>query len=379
MIRTDELLNEARGRTGLNDFGEDSFHEPLQRLVDSINRECRPTEIGAVAIPEMLIGQLSVRLEVEDWYRRHPEIDDQQIVAPLFIVSMPRTGTTALGFIMAQDRNTRVLRQWEAYHPCPPPETATEHTDPRIALAQQESDMLEGMVPELVKMLPRSVTGPQECFVIKSYAFCSMGYEALLQVPTYVEWLVNSLEAQRTGYRYHRRVLKLLQWRCPPRRWSLRTPEHLFGIEAINEYYPDARFVMTHRDPAKALPSVCSLVYELRRAHVTNPDPEIDGQRQQRNWALGLERTLAFRDRVGEERFFDISHRRQVADPAEQIPALYQKLGWEYDPALSDQIRRWQETYPKRAHPVTLEAFGLKKEEIDERYRFYTDRFAAFL
>ena len=378
-IKTGELLDQARSRTGLNDFGEESFLEPLSRLVDSINHECRPTEVGTVAIPEMLISQLAVRLEVEAWYTRHPEIDEEQIVAPLFTVSLPRTGTTALGFILAQDSHTRVLRQWEAYHPCPPPETATEHDDPRIALAQKESDALEGLVPELVNLLPRSVTGPHECFVIKSYAFSSYGYDALLQVPSYIEWLVHSNDAQLTGYLYHRRILKLLQWRCPPRRWSLRTPEHLFAMDAIDTVYPDAQFVMTHRDPARALPSVCSLIYEIRRAQVTNPEPRTDGKRQQEYWAIAMERALAFRDRIGESRFFDISHRRQIADPAEQIPALYQKLGWDYDENLTDRIRRWQETYPKRAHPVSPESFGLNVEEITERYRFYSDRFSTFL
>lgn len=379
LIKTGDLMDQARSRTGLSDFGEESFLEPLSRLVDSINRECQPTEVGAIAIPEMLTSQLAIRLEIEDWYARHPEIEDEQIVAPLICASMPRSGTTALGFILAEDPNTRVLRQWEAYHPCPPPETATAHTDPRIALAQQESDAFEALIPELVKMLPRSVTGPQECYIIKSYAFSAYGYDALFNVPSYVEWLVHSRDALRTGYRYHRRVLKLLQWRTQPRRWSLRTPEHLFAMDAIDEVYPDAQFVMTHRDPVKVLPSLSSLMYEIRRAHVTNAEPEAHGRRQQEYWAMGIERAMAFRDRVGESRFFDISHRRQVADPAEQIPALYRKLGWEYDPSLTARIQRWQETYPKRANPVSPAFFGLEPAELAKRYRFYSDRFAKFL
>ncbi|MBK7730824.1 MAG: sulfotransferase [Gammaproteobacteria bacterium] len=299
--------------------------------------------------------------------------------APVFTASLPRTGTTALGFIMAQDPQTRVLRNWEAYHPCPPPESATEHNDPRIAVAQRESDGLEAMVPELVNMLPRSVTGPEECYIIKSYAFSAYGFDAIINVPSYVEWLVHSKDVLLSGYRYHRRVLKLLQWHCPPRRWSLRTPEHLFSMDAIDEVYPDARFIMTHRDPAKALASVSSLLYEIRRAHVLNPQPEVHGKRQQEYWALGLERALAFRDRVGEARFFDISHKRQVIDPAEQIRPLYEKLGWDYDDGLTARIKQWQEGTPRRPHPVSPGFFGLDPEDIAQRYRFYSERFAAFL
>lgn len=379
MIETGKLLDQARERSGLSDFGEEDFLEPLSRLVDSINRECELSPIGEQAVPEMLLTQLVNRLEIESWYARHPEIDDEQIVAPVFTASLPRTGTTALGFIMAQDPETRVLRNWEAYHPCPPPESATEHNDPRIAVAQRESDGLEAMVPELVNMLPRSVTGPEECYIIKSYAFSAYGYDAIINVPSYVEWLVHSKDVLLSGYRYHRRVLKLLQWHCPPRRWSLRTPEHLFSMDAIDEVYPDARFIMTHRDPAKALASVCSLLYEIRRAHVLNPQPEAHGKRQQEYWALGLERALAFRDRVGEARFFDISHKRQVIDPAEQIRPLYEKLGWDYDDGLTARIKQWQEGTPRRPHPVSPGFFGLDPEDIAQRYRFYSERFAAFL
>ncbi|MBK8306365.1 MAG: sulfotransferase [Gammaproteobacteria bacterium] len=379
MIETGKLLDQARERSGLSDFGEEDFLEPLSRLVDSINRECELSPIGEQSVPEMLLTQLVNRLEIESWYARHPEIDDEQIVAPVFTASLPRTGTTALGFIMAQDPETRVLRNWEAYHPCPPPESATEHNDPRIAVAQRESDGLEAMVPELVNMLPRSVTGPEECYIIKSYAFSAYGFDAIINVPSYVEWLVHSKDVLLSGYRYHRRVLKLLQWHCPPRRWSLRTPEHLFSMDAIDEVYPDARFIMTHRDPAKALASVCSLLYEIRRAHVLNPQPEAHGKRQQEYWALGLERALAFRDRVGEARFFDISHKRQVIDPAEQIRPLYEKLGWDYDDGLTARIKQWQEGTPRRPHPVSPGFFGLDPEDIAQRYRFYSERFAAFL
>lgn len=379
MIETGKLLDQARERSGLSDFGEEDFLEPLARLVDSINRECELSPMGELAVPEMLITQLVNRLEIESWYARHPEIDDEQIVAPVFTASLPRTGTTALGFILAQDPRTRVLRNWEAYHPCPPPESATEHNDPRIAIAKRESDGLEAMVPELVNMMPRSVTGPEECHIIKSYAFSAYGYDALINVPSYVEWLVHSKDVLRMSYRYHQRVLKLLQWHCPPRRWSLRTPEHLFSMDVIDEVYPDARFIMTHRDPVKALPSVCSLLYELRRAHVLNPEPEAHGKRQQEYWALGLERALAFRDRVGEARFFDISHKRQTVDPAEQIRPLYEKLGWDYDDGLTARIKQWQEVTPRRPHPISPGFFGLDPQDIAKRYRFYSERFAAFL
>src|SRR6185437_14343857 len=112
-MQATKLIEAARSRSGLDDFGGDSYREGLERLVDSINRESRLNELGTIAVPEMLIGLLINRLQVEDWYRRHPEIEDQEIVAPLFGVGLPRTGSTALSFMLAQDPGNRSLRMWE--------------------------------------------------------------------------------------------------------------------------------------------------------------------------------------------------------------------------------------------------------------------------
>src|SRR5579864_8506469 len=119
-MRVQDLIDAARARSGLDDFGNDSFREGLEHLVDSIDRESRLNDLGKLGVPEMLIAQLISRLEVEHWYRTHPEIDDEQIVAPLFGVGLPRTGSTALVFMLAQDPNNRSLRMWEADKPCPP-------------------------------------------------------------------------------------------------------------------------------------------------------------------------------------------------------------------------------------------------------------------
>lgn len=379
MLDAAKLLDEARQRTGLNDFGEESFLETLQRLVDSISRESQLTAFGRQAVPEMLIGLLVNRLEVESWYARHPEIEDEQIVAPVFGIGLGRTGSTALGHMLAQDRNTRVLRDWEARHPCPPPEDSSRDCDdPRIAATEAAGAIFDKMVPELANMLPHDVRGPQECIFLMALSFVPHTmFEGNLHVPSYADWVMAPGFDMRPVYRYHRRVLKLLQWRCPPKRWFLRTPTHTFALEALNSVYPDAQFVMTHRDPVKALPSVCSLMHQVRLAFIDNPQPQILGKTQERYWAIALERALAFRDHVGEGRFFDVSHRRQIADPVKQIRLLYAKLGWHFEEALEARIRQWQETNPKGAHKFKPGDFGLNAAEIAQRYQFYSDRFAA--
>lgn len=370
----------ACARTGLNDFGEESFLEPLERLVDSVNREAQLSDFGLHSIPRILISHLATRLQVEDWYARHPEIDDQQIVAPVFGIGLPRTGSTALGHMLALDRKTRSLRGWEAWEPCPPPESATEDSDPRIAAAERRSAALEEAVPQLKNMVPRDPRGPEECVPLLSLTFLSNTHFSVWgQVPSYLDWIMSPGFDMRATYRYHRRVIKLLQWRCPPRRWFLRTPYHTFSLDAINDVYPDAKFVWTHRDPAGTMPSMCSLVHSFRCANSGNPEPRLLGEAEERNWAVGLQRALAFRDRVGEERFIDVSHRRQSADPAAQLRPLYDKLGWEFDETLETRVRNWQDQNPKGEHKLSPDFFGLDPDEVSRRYRFYSDRFADLI
>jgi hypothetical protein len=177
----------------------------------------------------------------------------------------------------------------------------------------------------------------------------------------------------RPAYRYHHRVLKLLQWQSGPRRWFVRAPVHLFALDALDSVYPDARFVMTHRDPVKALPSLCSLMHQVRCAFVDNPQPVAFGHAQAEQWALALQRALAFRTRVGEARFFDVSHRRQTADPVEQIRKLYDSLGWPLADTFNTSVRAWQDVNPKGRHQVDPGYFGLDATELAQHYAFYTD------
>jgi hypothetical protein len=378
MIAVSELLEQARARTGLRDFGDESFLEPLERLVDSINRESRLSAIGKVAGPEYLIQQLVNRLEIESWYARRPEMDDEVIEAPVFGIGMPRTGSTALGFILSLDPNTRVLRDWEANRPCPPPERATELSDPRIAATQAANDAFEALVP-VKDLLPRGVEGPAECYYLLTLSFATPALENFFNVPSYSAWASSSAFDMEPAYRYHRRVLKLLQHKCPPRRWFLRTPPHLFGLAALLKVYPDARFVMTHRDPVKSVPSMCSFMHHFRRVFVDNPEPDRFGPAQSRLWARTLQRALDIRSRAGEERFFDVSHRRQTIDPAEQVRALYAEFGWQFPEALEARVRAWQQQNPQGKHKVDPALFGLDTTEIAAQYQFYTERFRQWL
>ncbi len=176
-----------------------------------------------------------------------------------------------MAYLLAQDPARRSLRTWEASTPCPPPETATEHTDPRIAEAQAGIDFTNEMFPGFEGMIPTSATGPQECLLLMALDFRSLIFEGMTLIPTYTSWLLQC--DMEPAYRYHRRVLQLLQWRCPPERWWLKTPAHMLSIDALDAVYPDARFVMTHRDVGKVLPSVCALYDTFSSILTDRPRP----------------------------------------------------------------------------------------------------------
>lgn len=376
MIKTKALLDTARERTGLSDWGDDWYMEPLEWLVQSVNTESELTQFGAAALPEMLIEHLINHLEMADWFKRHPEIEETEIEAPLFGLGLPRTGSTAFSHMMGLDPATRVLRVWEQQRHCPPPETATANTDPRIAISQKGEEEFLQLVPEATEMLPRGVTKSQECAHILTESFSSgPTFELYIHVPSFNAKTIAPEYDMVRAYEYHKRVLKLLQWRCQPRRWFLKTPVHTYDIEALLTVYPDANFVWTHRQPLRSLSSVCSLIYHFRSAFVNNPNPEYLGHEHREYWAKALQRTLDARKRLGEDRFFDVFHKQQIVDPAVQVRAVYAHFGWPYPAQMDGWIAEWQKEHPKGQHNYRPEFFALDPEAVESEFAFYTDRF----
>ena len=258
MSTVDALIATARERTGLHDLGSESFHEGLTVLIDGAEAAGTFNELGIAVIHDQAVGFLVTRLEVEDWYRRHPEIDEQVIPPPLFGLGLPRTGSTALSYLQAEDPATRSLLTWETNAPTPPPDPATDSTDPRIAEAAVTISLIDEMAPKFKMMLPRSPTGPNECLQFMCLDFRSAMFAALGDNRLYQEWF-DSCDMVST-YQYHERVLKLLQWKYPTRPWRLKSPAHMHSLDALLAVYPEARFVMTHRDIAQVIHSVVSLL-----------------------------------------------------------------------------------------------------------------------
>lgn len=376
MLDVATLVAAAQERTGYGNFGADTWQEGLELLVTALSTEGALNELGEQVFADQITGFLVNRLDVERWYALHPEIEEQQIVAPLFGLGMPRTGSTALSFLLASDRSRRSLRTWEANAPCPPPETATEDTDPRIAASAAGIEMTRQMFPDFVGMLPSSPTGPQECLLLMALDFRSQVFEGMALLPSYTEWLLSC--DMRPAYRYHMRVLKLLQWRCPPTRWWLKTPSHMSSIDALDAVYPDARFVMTHRDIGSVLPSLCALKQALMTPVTGHQDLVALGRHETALWSESLRRLIAFRDSGRESRFFDVGFAALQADPIGAMQRLYHAMGEE----LTDDTRRrmsdwWQagETERRQGPRPDPSVFGLDVVGLRDQFAFYHRRF----
>lgn len=374
-MRVDELLAEAQAQTGLDDFGDDSFREGLDRLVHSINTEATLNDLGELVLP-LLIGKLLTnRLEIEDWYRRHPEIDDEEVVAPLIGLGLPRTGSTALSALLAEDPEARSLLVWQSGQPAPPPSTVAG-PDPRIATTEGNMAMQHEMNPRLFALVPSSATGPMECQELMALDFRAHYFSAFADVRSYTQWLLDA--DLSSTYRYEKRVLKLLQWGEPVRPWRLKCPSHLLWLDQLDAVFPDARFVMTHRDPTDVMVSVADVYQEVGNQFSKDLDLPYIGRLNVDQWVTGMERLLEFRDAGDNDaRFFDIGFRNMQADPLGEIGRLYGWLGEPVTPAFEAGMKRWwAENAEHREHNVhpPPETFGLDLDEVRTRFAPYTTR-----
>src|ERR1700736_506868 len=263
-----ELIHTARRRTGLDDFGPGDFFEPLSRLLESCQREARLNFVGKIALRSDLIRMLSNRLLLERDRHLHPAIRKEQIKQPLFIVGLPRSGTTLVHTLMAVDRNHRTPLTWEVMCPSPP---SDERIERRIREARRSIGYLQWLAPTFRHVHALAAELPQECIGLMSPSMLSDQLDTMYRVPSYRAWFFK--QDLTPAYQLHHRFLQHLQRRCNGQRWVLKAPAHMFALPALLSFYPDALFVQVHRNPLKAVASVSSLVAILRSVFSDHVDP----------------------------------------------------------------------------------------------------------
>jgi hypothetical protein len=372
---TDALLDAAATEAGLDDFGPGDFREGVGVLLDSLERD---GDLAPGAVEQVVSGlrrRLVNRLEVEAWYRDHPEIEALAVRGPVDINGLPRTGTTALANMLSLDPQFRALRQWEQMQPCPPPIADHELDDPR---REAEVAQIASYSDEVKAMHTFDVNATSEDVEVLGMAFHNQ--QGTWPVPTYRTWW---RDTDMTGtYHYHRRVVTLLQSRRPPDLWLFKAPHHNFHLEAFVAAYPDARFVMTHRDPAKAVPSWVSICAALMPPAAGERDVEALGRELCEHLRQGVEHAIAARAAIGEERFLDVHHRQLIADPMGTVERVYEHLGHELTGSVAADIAEWQVVNRSGAHGThryTAEQFGMTVDQVHADFADYIDHYGVEL
>ena len=380
-LDADRLVETARRKTGLEDLGDESFREGLHALVESIELDTRPTPLGRLISRELIVGLLANRLRLEDLIRRHPEILDEEIDAPLVIAGLPRTGTTHLHNLVAQDPRIRSLPYWEALEPVPADVEAArrgQEPDPRIKRCDQAVRFTLLGLPMFPAMHDLGTHEKHEEIQLLAMDFRSMLFEVSYWAPTYRDWYMK--QDHTASYLYLRRALQALQWLRGPKRWALKSPQHLEQLGPLLAAFPDARVVQTHRDPVAVVASLSTMVAYGYRLQLSEIDLAAHGE----YWADRIAGMLAasVRDRgiVPERNVIDVHFHELAEDEMAVVGRVHDLAGLD----LTDEARRAIDGY-RTMHrkgrfgkvDYRLEAFGLEADALRERLRFYQERFGV--
>ena len=379
-------MDDAATAAGSSNFGDPSFIGLLETLAASFDKEAQLNAGGRAAQRAQLVRMLVGRAGLETWIRRFPEILDEDIGDPLFIIGLPRTGTTLLYRMLSVADGFVSPVHYEVTAPVPDPDwDFTVAGDARIARAELAiAQMLEAS-PDLASIYPYEARAPEEDIFLLEYSFCSTNPPAMARVPTYLRSFLD--DDKLPAYRYLRRMLKFLQWQrrqveggdFRPKRWLLKSPNHLHGFEAIFQEFPEAQIIQTHRDPIVTIPSICSFIKALHVMSADNPDALEIGRDWSRMFAQSMANAISFRD-ARSSAFLDIQYADTVSDQRGVIDRIFEFVGKNATAETHAEVDRWREANRREGRPehhYTLEEFGLSKEKIFEDFAVYRSRFVA--
>jgi hypothetical protein len=369
-LNPEDLLRSARRQTGLENYGSDYFREPLRRLCESLEQDARLSAFGRIIARQDILRLLRNRLMLEETFRQHPQIADERIVAPVFILGMPRSGTTSMHELMALDPQFRVPLSWETAPPIPPPQSASYDTDPRIAKVDRELAQVDKLLPDFRYMHPMGARLPQECVALFAHDFVSMIFDVQFRLTQYQTWLIE--QDMTEVFRNHRRWLQLLQWKKPGDTWVLKSPQYLWNIDDMLREYPDARIVQTHRDPVKVAMSIGSLTATLRSLG----SEAVDLREVTRQYAdlldYGTRKTMSARaaGRMEASRATDMQFAEFRQDPVAAMHKVYAQLGFTLGPQTAAAMQRFldegtaTERHGKHHYDIAASGIDLAAERL---------------
>lgn len=378
------LLRAAQKATGLRDFGDERFREPMRLLLEATEEEADLNPVGRVLTRISLLRLLRNRLWAEDLLKRHPEILEREITAPVVVVGLARSGTTRLHRLLAADRRFLHLKAWESVHPVPWPESfrAREQgkPEPRIKSIEDGLKAVLYMSPQIASVHPLGAHEVEEEVGLIQHAFSSQLFEVMTHVPSFGEWLMS--HDQTYAYEYMLRLLKIVSWWRgdePGRTWVLKTPQHMQDLDALMRVFPDARLVCSHRDPIRAVGSACSMAWNSLVRDTDRVDPHWIGREWLGKTRRMLEKTLRVREEmVPAAQQIDVLYHDISVDWDGQAQKIYDFLGIELTGEARRAMDAWlaeNAQHKHGAHHYRLADFGLERDEVDRELMFYRELF----
>ncbi|MFD4638947.1 sulfotransferase [Lentzea sp. NPDC058436] len=373
-LNVPELLEKASAKTGLADFGDDWFREPLDVLVHSLNTEAALSPLGFELTRHRLTALLSDRLRLRALQRSNPEVLDVEVRVAAEICGLPRTGSTLLHRLLSASPQVTSTLSWEVAYPLPFPGESPD-AEQRKARARERMQVFSQLSPDFGDLHTVVWDGPEEDVILLDRTFVSMSFDSFYWVPAYGDWLRSA--DQRPAYRELREWLQVLQWQNTSRSlpWVLKSPHHLTAVDTVLDEFPDCRIVMTHRSPVNAVPSYASMVRAMSSQYSDSADPVHIGRYWSRRFTRTLEGFAAARS-ARPDRFVDVRFADTVSKPLEVAREVLNALGLPPGPADDAAFEAYLEqnrTERHGSHSYAPEDFGLSEDQLRRDFAFYSE------
>jgi hypothetical protein len=380
------LLNQASEESQLNDFGDEAFREPFEVLVKALKQEANLNPIGRYVQHERSLNTLKNRLRLSETIRLHPEILQEEIVAPAAIVGLPRTGTTMLHRVLASDSRFFAPLWYEVRNPAPFLDWDPNDVDQRLVLAEAEVAALLEANPEIAAIHPMDPLGADEDILLLEHSFYSTVPNAFCNLPSYHDWLFS--HSNQPGYDYLKILLQCLQWQKKKRngssenlKWLLKTPHHLHFLDCLLNTFPDIQIIQTHRDPIDTIPSISSFNYNLWITQADNVSAAKVGEQWSNMFARGLNHAMEVREQHLEQ-FIDLSFKELLSDPITSTEKIYSFIDMEITKEARSAMQTHREENKRElrpSHEYSLGDFGFSEQTINSQFTAYKEKFALYL
>ncbi|MCB9689368.1 MAG: sulfotransferase [Alphaproteobacteria bacterium] len=378
-LEADSILDAARRQTGLTDWGDEHFLEPLNHVVAAVREREAFTPLARIILRQSWIRAVCNRLWVQDWVKQHPETLQTSVQRPIFVLGFPRTGTTVLQNLFALKEGRRGLYFWELTNPVP---TTLDRDEDRARRRKAAQTMLRAAylaAPEMAEVHYVDVDTVEECWPLFANSFCVMNWELQSGLEAYGKWLLDTID-MRIPYGEYKRHLQVLVAQNPADQLVLKCPEHLWFVDALLATFPDACIVWTHRDPFDTLASYCSLMSLQWRTLYGHIDRPAIGAYMQRSLHTGVQRAMAARERHDPRRFYDVRFEELVADPAGVLEKASAWFDLELPPDHRQQVTAYlgQKRSDERGrHRYSADDYGLDPDRVRELYGDYIRQFGV--